>query len=191
MQQSLVCNISSRCLDAGPTCTTAARPPATSRPTLPTSRHFRSTRRACSHRPCTLPPRPRSGREVDHYFPHSYRRAPATPLEPTIATVPQPPSTATSGAPPALSTPPLVSPELEVALHPHQSRQPMPSSNCHGEPPAALRPKSKPPSPGATPRPFPRRPTTTGRTNFTGEPPASGGGGNFPPLLPRLGRNAE
>jgi hypothetical protein len=134
MQRPLVCNVSSRCLDAGPACTTAARPPTTSRPTLPTSCHFRSTHRACSQRPCTLPPRPRSGREVDHYFPHSYRRAPATPLEPAIATVPRPPSTAASGAPPAPSTPPLASLELEVALHPHQSRQPTPADHLTGVP---------------------------------------------------------
>jgi hypothetical protein len=134
MQWPLVCNISSRRPDAGPACATATRPPATSRPTLSTSRHFRSTRCACSHRPCTLPPCPRSGREVDHYFPHSYRRAPATPVEPAISTVPRPPSTATSGAPPVPSTPPVVLPELDVALHPHQSRQPTPADHLTGVP---------------------------------------------------------
>jgi hypothetical protein len=126
------------------------------------------------------------------HFPSSPLASPL-PLAGTqaaITTVPRPPSTATPGAPPTPSTPPVASPELEVALHPHQSRQPTPvdhltgvplrpTAHRHGEPPAAIRPKSKPPSPRATPRLFPRRPTTTGRPNSAGEPPASGGGG-FP-----------
>jgi hypothetical protein len=60
---------------------TAARPPITSRPTLLTSCHHRSTRCTCSHRPCTLPPHSRSGGKAIHSFFPSYRRAPATPLE--------------------------------------------------------------------------------------------------------------
>jgi hypothetical protein len=134
MQQPTVCSASSRRPDAGPACATPVWPPATSRPTLPTSRHFRSTSRACSHRPCTLPPRPRSGREADHYSPLSYRRAPATPLEPAIATVPRPPSTTTSSAPPAPSTLPVASPELRGALQPHQPSQPQPTDHLTGAP---------------------------------------------------------
>jgi hypothetical protein len=134
MQQPPVCSASSRCPDAGPACATAVRPPATSRPTLPMSRHFRSTYRACSHRPCTLLPHPRSGREADHYSPHSYRRAPATPLKPAIATVSRPPSIAASGAPPAPSTLPVASPELGGALQPHQLSQPQPADHLTGAP---------------------------------------------------------
>jgi hypothetical protein len=60
---------------------TTARSPTTSRPTLLTSCHHRSTRCTCSHRPCTLPPHRRSGgKDIHSSFP-SYRRAPATPLE--------------------------------------------------------------------------------------------------------------
>jgi hypothetical protein len=129
MQQLTMCSASSQRPDTGPTCAIAARLPAASRPTLPTSRHFRSTRRACSHRPCTL--HPRSRREADHYSPHSSRRAPATPLEPAIATVPQPPSTAASGAPPAPSTLPVASLELGGALQPHQ---PQPADHLTGAP---------------------------------------------------------
>jgi hypothetical protein len=58
--------------------------------------------------------------------------------------------------------------------------RPPPSSNHHGEPSAAFCLKSEPPSPGATPRLFPRRPMTVGRPNFTGEPSASGGGISLP-----------
>jgi hypothetical protein len=134
MQQPPVCSDSSRHPDAGPACATAARPPTTSRPTLPTSRHFHSTCRACSHRPCTLAPRPRSGREADHYSPHSYRPALATPLEPAIATVPQPPSTAASGAPPNPSTLPVAPPDLEGALQIHQPSQPQPADHLTSAP---------------------------------------------------------
>jgi hypothetical protein len=134
MQQPPVCSASSRRPDSGPACAIAAWPPTTSRTTLSTSRHFRSTRRACSHRPCTLSPRPRSGREVDHYSPQNYRRAPATPLEPAIATVPRPPSTAASGAPPAPSTLPVAPPELGGALQPHQPSQPQSADHLTGEP---------------------------------------------------------
>jgi hypothetical protein len=80
------------------------------------------------------------------------------------------------------SSPPRQSPPAD---------RPPPSSNHHGEPPAALRLKSKPPSLGATPRLFPRRPTTADRSNFTDEPPTSRGGGDFPPLFPQLGQIAE
>jgi hypothetical protein len=71
----------------------------------------------------------------------------------------------------------------------------------HGEPPAAFCLKSEPPSTGATPRLFPRRPTTVGRPNFTDEPPASGGGGislpcslgwtGLPSRLGRFGRTGR
>jgi hypothetical protein len=138
MQPPPVCNASSRRPDSGLVRATAARPLATSRqccrPTLPTSRHLCSTRCTCSHRPCTLPPHHRSGGEVVHCSSHSYCRAPTTPLELTIVTVPRPPSTAASGAPPAPSTPPVTSPELDVALHPHQSRQPTPADHLTGVP---------------------------------------------------------
>jgi hypothetical protein len=134
MEPPPVCSASSRCPDAGPARMTAAQLPATSRPTLPTSRHFRSTCRTCSHQPCTLPPRHQSGGEADHSSPHNYRRAPATPLEPAIATVPRPPSTATSGAPPAPSTPPVASPELGGALQPHQPSQRQPTDPLTGAP---------------------------------------------------------
>jgi hypothetical protein len=131
MQQPPVCSASSRRPNSDLVCVTAAWPPATSRPMLSTSRHFRFTHRACSHRACTLPPRPRSGREGDHYSPHSYRRAPATPLEPAITTVPRPPSTATSGAPPAPSTLPVAPPVLGGALQPNQ---PQPADHLTGAP---------------------------------------------------------
>jgi hypothetical protein len=49
------------------------------------------------------------------------------------------------------------------------------------EPPTAFCLKSEPPSPGATLKLFPRRPTTAARLNFTGEPPTLGG--IFPPLF--------
>jgi hypothetical protein len=130
MQPPPVCNASSRRPDSSLARVTAVRPPATSRrccrTTLPTSRHLRSTRCTCSHRPCTLPPRHRSGGEAVHSSSHSYRRAPTTPLELAIITVPQPPSTAASGAPPAPSTPPVASPELGCALQPHQLSQRQP-----------------------------------------------------------------
>jgi hypothetical protein len=106
---------------------TAVRPPATSRrrcrPMLLTNRHLRSTCRTCSHRPCTLPPLHQSGGEAVHSSSHSYHRAPTTPLVLAIITVPRPPSTAASGAPPAPSTPPVASPELGGALQPHQPRK--------------------------------------------------------------------
>jgi hypothetical protein len=54
-----------------------------------------------------------------------------------------------------------------------------------GEPPTAFCLKSEPPSPGATLKPFPRRPAMVGWLNFTGEPSASGGGGDFSsPVFP-------
>jgi hypothetical protein len=134
MQPPPMYSASSQHPDAGPACGTAARPPAISRPTLPTSHHFRSMRRACSHQPCTLTPRPQSGREADHSSPHSYRRAPAFPLDPAIATVPRPPSTASSGAPPAPSTLPIASPELGGALQPHQPCQRQPVDPLTGAP---------------------------------------------------------
>jgi hypothetical protein len=133
-----VCNAPSWRPDAGIPRATAARPPppqgvAVGRP-LPTSRHLCSTRRTCSRRPCTLPPRYRSGGEVVHSFSHSCRRAPATPLDLAIATFPQPPSIAASGAPPAPSTPPVASPELGGALQPHQLSQRQPADPLTGAP---------------------------------------------------------
>jgi hypothetical protein len=78
-----------------------------------------------------LTPHPRSGIEVDHYSPHSYRRAPATPLEPAIATVAWPPSTAASAAPLAPSTLLVALPELKGALQPIQ---PQPADHLTGAP---------------------------------------------------------
>jgi hypothetical protein len=136
MQPPPVCNASSRRPDSGVARATAARLPATSRrccrPTLPTSRHLHSTRCTGSHRPCTLPPRHRSGGEAVHSSSHSYRRAPTTPLELAIITVPRPPSTAPSGAPRAPSTPPVASLELGGALQPHQPSQRQPADPVTG-----------------------------------------------------------
>jgi hypothetical protein len=141
MQPPPVCNASSRRPDSDLVCAIAARPLATSRrrcrPTLSTSRHLCSTRCTCSNRPCTLPPHHRSVGEAVHSSSHSYRRAPTTPLELAIITVPRPPSTATSGAPLAPSTPPVASPELGGALHPHQPSQRQPADPLTG---ASLRP---------------------------------------------------
>jgi hypothetical protein len=133
-----VCNAPSWRPDAGIVHTTHARPlppqgVVVGRP-LSTSRHLRSTRRTCSHRPCTLPPRYRSEGEAVHSFSHSCRRAPATPLDLAITTFPRPPSTATSGAPPAPSTPPVASPELGGALQPHQPSQRQPADPLTGAP---------------------------------------------------------
>jgi hypothetical protein len=58
-----------------------------------------------------------------------------------------------------------------------------------GEPPAAFCLKSEPPSPGATLKPFPCRPTTVGRPNFTGEPPTSRGDFSSP-VFPRWAETA-
>jgi hypothetical protein len=181
---------------------TAARPPATSWPTLLTSCHHRSTCCTCSHRPSTLPPHRRSGGKVIHSSFPSYRRAPATPLElpsPSCLGNRRPP-------PPVLLRPHLLHPEhcpsprdlnvhFNANLEPFSGLPPMtlprpntPSSRATlGEPPAAFCLKSEPPSPGATLKPFSRRPTTAGRPNFTGEPPTSGGGGIFLPCFPRVG----
>jgi hypothetical protein len=86
---------------------------------------------------------------------------------------------------------------------PHRSPspdRPQPSSNRHGEPPVAFCLKSEPPSPGATPRLFPCQPTTASRSNFTGEPPASGeefsspvshGWARLPSKLGRLAEQVE
>jgi hypothetical protein len=178
-------NAPSWCLDAGITRTTAAwlPPPqgaVVGRP-LPTSCHLRSTRRTCSRRSCTLPPHYRSRVEAVHSSSHSCHRAPATPLDPAIAIFPHPLSTAAFGAPPAPLTPPVALPELGGALQPHQPSQrqpadpspthpsaqsPSPLRACHGEPPAALRPKSGSPSTGFTPWLLPRRPTAAGRSNL-------------------------
>jgi hypothetical protein len=191
-----VSEASSRCPGYDLMRTTAARPPATSRLTLLTSCHHRSTRCTCSHRPCTLPPHSRSGGKAIHSFFPSYRRAPATPLE-----LPSPPCLSHHRPPPlVLLRPHLLHPEhrpspRDLNVHfnasldpfsglPSPTTLPRPSTPSWratlGEPPAAFCLKSEPPSPGATPGLFPRRPTTVGRPNFTGEPPASGGGGKFP-----------
>jgi hypothetical protein len=91
---------------------TAARPPITSRPTLLTSCHHRSTRCTCSHRPCTLPPHSRSGGKAIHSFFPSYRRAPATPLE-----LPSPPCLGHRRLPPpVLLRPHLLHLELRPSL---------------------------------------------------------------------------
>jgi hypothetical protein len=91
---------------------TAARPPTTSRPTLLTSCHHRSTRCTCSHRSCTLPPHSRSGGKAIHSFFPSYRRAPATPLK-----LPSPPCLGHRRPPP----PVLLRPHL---LHPEHRPSP-------------------------------------------------------------------
>jgi hypothetical protein len=146
---------------------------------LPTSRHLRSTRRTCSHRPCTLPPHRRSRGEAVHSSSHSYRRAPVTPLELTITTVPRPPSTAASGAPPAPSTPPVASPELGGALQPHRRIPPPDYHRCREPATVSLLPPFTPNRdhrrPGLLPGRFP-----ADQRLPAGEPLASGGGGNFP-----------
>jgi hypothetical protein len=92
---------------------TAARPPATSWPTLLTSCHHRSTRCTCSHHPCTLPPHHRPGGKIVYSSSHTYRRVLTPPLKLAIAAVPRPPSTATSGPPPATPAPPRAPPESQ------------------------------------------------------------------------------
>jgi hypothetical protein len=83
----------------------ATQPPATSRPTLLTSCHHRSTRCTCSHRPCTLPPHHRFRGKIVYSSSHTYRRVLTPPLKLAIAAAPRPPLTAASGPPPATSTP--------------------------------------------------------------------------------------
>jgi hypothetical protein len=181
---------------------TAARLPVTSRPTLLTSCHHCSTRCTCSHRTCTLPPHSRSGGNAIHSFFPSYRRAPATPLE-----LPSPPCLGhRRPPPPVLLRPHLLHPEhrpspRDLNVHFNASLDPfsgLPPTTLHhpsmpswratlGEPPTAFCLKSEPPSPRATPGLFPHRPTTVGRPNFTGKPPASGGGGQFPSLVSSAG----
>jgi hypothetical protein len=56
--------------------------------------------------------------------------------------------------------------------HP-SARPPSPPRARHGEPPITLHPKSGSPSTGLTLRPFSRRPTTAGRSDSAGKPPAT------------------
>jgi hypothetical protein len=141
MQRPLVCNVSSRHPDAGPVCVTAARLPATSRSALPTSRHAGAADQPppprvahAPHRPILIPSSYHTA--TQSHFPSSPLASPL-PLaatRATIAAVPWPPSTAAPGAPLAPSTPPVASPELGVALHPHQSSQPQPADHLTGTP---------------------------------------------------------
>jgi hypothetical protein len=89
-----VCNTHSWRPGAGIAHATAARPPATSRcccrPTLPTSRHLRSTRRTCSRRPCAYP------------LAIGPEEKPFTPL--LIAAVEFSPLRSSSPSPPSLAT---------------------------------------------------------------------------------------
>jgi hypothetical protein len=94
------------------------------------------------------PPRVAHAPHCPMLIPSSYHAAaqshfPSSPLasplplaatRATIAAIPWPPSTAAPGAPPAPSTPPVASPELEVVLHPHQSRQPTSANHFTGVP---------------------------------------------------------
>jgi hypothetical protein len=110
--------------------------------------------------PATIDPRPWSfSSPIDTTSSIARARgySPISPIEPT-----------TAGRPPHRRTPPPDRPPL--------------SSNRHGEPPAALRLNSKPPSPRATPRLFTCQPTMVGQPDFTGELPTSGWGGS-PPLF--------
>jgi hypothetical protein len=97
---------------------TAARPHATSWPTLLTNCHHRSMRCTCSHRPCTLPPHHRSGGKVVYSSSHNYRRALTPPLKLVIVAVPRLPSTAASGPPPATPAPPRAPPCSRVPHRP-------------------------------------------------------------------------
>jgi hypothetical protein len=67
----------------------------------------------------------------------------------------------------------------------------LPSSRAHhGEPPAALRPKSGSSSTGLTPMSLSRRPTAAGQPDLAGEPPATRE--IFPsPVSSVTGRNAQ
>jgi hypothetical protein len=173
---------------------TAARPPATSRLKLPISHHLHAwpmRHTALSLPPVTIPqrhnhtpipihsprlypychsschsccvpatvdPRPWSfSSPIDTTSSIARARgySPISPIEPT-----------TAGRPPHRCTPP--------------PDRPPPSSNRHGEPPAAFRLNSKPPSPEATPRLLTHRPMMAGRPDFTGKPPASGRGDSLP-----------
>jgi hypothetical protein len=94
------------------------------------------------------PPRVAHAPHLPMLIPSSYHVAaqshfPSSPLtsplslaatRAAIAAVPRPLSIAAPGAPPAPSTPPVVSPKLEVALHPHQLRQPTPVNHLTGVP---------------------------------------------------------
>jgi hypothetical protein len=189
-----------------PACTIAARSPATSRrhcrPTLLTSRHLRSTRCTCSHRPCTLPPHRQSGGKVIHSSSHSYHRAPATPLEP-----PSPSCLSHRRSPPlVLLRPHLLHPEhrpsprdlnvhFNATLDPFSglppTTLPRPSTPSwratHGEPPAAFCLKSEPPSPGGHSRAI-SPPTNDGRlTKFHRRAAGVGGGGGFPSSVSSAG----
>jgi hypothetical protein len=113
-----VSDASSRCPGCDLTRATVARSPATSRPTLQTSCHHRSTCCTCSHRSCTLPPHHRSGGKVVYSSSHNYRRALTPPLMLTIAAVPRLPSTAASGPPPATPAPPRAPPRSRVPHRP-------------------------------------------------------------------------
>jgi hypothetical protein len=135
-------------------------------------------------------------------------------LPPLHSSPPSPPSTAASSAPPAPSTPPVASPELEVALYPHQSRQPTPADHFTDVPlrPTAHRRRatatvSLPPPfalnrshhrPGPLPGRFPadqRR--SAGRISPVSHRRRGGGGISLPCFLSwaempsRLGRNVE
>jgi hypothetical protein len=189
-----------------PACTTAARPPATSRrrcrPTLLTSRHLRSTRCTCSHRLCTLPPHRRSGGKAIHSSSHSYRRAPATPLEPpspscldrrlwsssghtcSTPSTAQVPGTSTFTSTPA-STP---SPVCRRQLFPARAHRRGELPTVSIPPPFASNRSHHRPGPLLGYFPTDQR-QTAGRIS-----PVSrdvGGGGDFPPMFPRLGRNTE
>jgi hypothetical protein len=128
MQQPTVCSASSQRPDTGPACATAARPPTTSWPTLPTSRHFHSTRRACNHRLCTLPLA--LGPEEK---PITTLPTVTVELPPLHSSPPWPPSTAASAAPLAPSTLLVALPELKGALQPSQ---PQPADHLTGRSPA-------------------------------------------------------
>jgi hypothetical protein len=86
------------------------------------------------HRPILIPSSYHAA--AQSHFPSSPLASPL-PLAATraaITAVPRPPSTVAAGASPSPSTPPVASPELEVALHPHQSRQPMSADHLTGVP---------------------------------------------------------
>jgi hypothetical protein len=76
---------------------------------------------------------------------------------------------------------------LELSLPPSS-----PPARAHtGEPPSVQKPKLGSSSSQACATAVYSLAPAVGRSDFTCEPPASGGGGIFPPLLPRPGRNTE
>jgi hypothetical protein len=176
---------------------TAARPPATSRSALPTSHHLHvwpMRHIALSLTPVIVPqwhnhtPIPVHSPRLYPYChsSHHRRRVPAT-VDPRPWSFSSPIDT-TSSIARARGYSPISPIEPTTAGRPPHRRTPPPdrppsSSNRHGEPPAALRLNSRPPSLGDIPRLFTHRPTTVGRPDFT----SVRGGGDLLPYFPRVG----